>query len=250
MGYTGHRPRLQIMQGEADTTISYKNTAESIKEWTNVLGLSTAPTSMDTGYKPATYSYDRQFWKNACGYVVFEAWSSPGGTHSMPYEEADILKFFGLDTAGGADPEPDCSGGGGDGGVRDAGGAGGAAGDAGTRDGASDAPGSGSGGAQGVGGRAGTGGTGAGTGGALEPGSGGATGIAGAGATGTGGSVMTAGTGGAGTAGATGTAGAAPNETSPGGCSCAIAGEREGAATQVSLLVLAAFGLIVRRRRA
>ena len=129
-GYTGHRPRLQIMQGEADPTISYKNTAESIKEWTNVLGLSTTPTSMDTGYKAANASYDRQFWKNSCGYVVFEAWSSPGGTHSMPYEEAEVLKFFGLDTATGGDPEPDCSGSGG--GTNSGGASGGGAGGAGT----------------------------------------------------------------------------------------------------------------------
>jgi len=73
-GYTGHRPRVQTMQGEADTTISYNNTAESIKEWTNVLGLSTAPTSSDMGYKAANATYNRQFWANACGYVVFEAW--------------------------------------------------------------------------------------------------------------------------------------------------------------------------------
>ncbi|MCL2448227.1 MAG: PHB depolymerase family esterase [Polyangiaceae bacterium] len=112
-GYTGHRPRLQTMQGEADETISYKNTGESIKEWTNVLGLSTNPTSTDTGYKAANATYDRQFWANACGYNVFEAWSSPGGTHSMPYEESDILAFFGLDKAGGTDPEPDCTGNGG-----------------------------------------------------------------------------------------------------------------------------------------
>ena len=126
-GYTGHRPRLQIMQGQSDTTISYKNTAESIEEWTNVLGLSTAPTSMDTGFKAANATYNRQFWKNACGYTVFEAWSSPGGTHSMPYEEADILKFFGLDVAGGADPEPDCTGSTGTGGAGGRGGSGGTA---------------------------------------------------------------------------------------------------------------------------
>ena len=48
-GYTGHRPRLQTYQGDADTTISYKNTGEAIKEWTNVLGLPTTPTSTDTG---------------------------------------------------------------------------------------------------------------------------------------------------------------------------------------------------------
>jgi len=42
-GYTGHRPRMQTFQGESDTTISYNNTGESIKQWTNVLGLGTSP---------------------------------------------------------------------------------------------------------------------------------------------------------------------------------------------------------------
>ena len=200
--YTGHRPRVQTMQGEADTTISYKNTAEAIKEWTNVLGLPTTPTSTDTGYKAANATYDRQFWKNACGYTVLEAWSSPGGTHSMAYEEADILKFFGLDVAGGTDPEPDCLG---DGGVVGTGGATGSggttgAGGAGGKDGGSDvgAPGSGgvqgSGGSSGSGGAVGTGGSSAGTGG--SPGSGGTS--AKGGASGSGGTVGTGGSSGSG----------------------------------------------------
>jgi len=110
-GYTGHRPRVQIMQGDADQTISFKNSAESIKEWTNVLSLMTAPSSTDmTTTSIATYT--RQFWKNSCDYVVFETWAGKGGSHSMGYEEDAILKFFGLDKAGGADPEPDCGPGG------------------------------------------------------------------------------------------------------------------------------------------
>src|SRR5579863_5526374 len=168
-GYTGHRPRLQTYQGEADTTISYKNTGESIKEWTNVLGLSTTPTSTDTGYKTPNATYDRQFWSNACSYTVFQAWSSPGGTHSMPYEEAEILKFFGLDKAGGTDPEPDCSGAGGAGGANNGGGGragtggvvgtGGSAGNAGPG-GITGTGGPGTGGAVGSGGNTGSGGTG------------------------------------------------------------------------------------------
>jgi hypothetical protein len=189
-GYTGHRPRVQTMQGEADTTISYKNTAESIKEWTNVLGLSTTPTSTDTGYKAANATYDRQFWKNACGYTVLEAWSSPGGTHSMAYEEADILKFFGLDTAGGPDPEDaSCSGDAGvagTGGVSGSGGTTGAGGTGGVRDG-----GPGSGGMQGSGGSSGSGGS-VGSGGSSS--SGGAVGNGGSPA-GTGGSAGSGGTG-------------------------------------------------------
>ena len=223
-GYTGHRPRVQTMQGEADTTISYKNTAEAIKEWTNVLALSTTPTSTDTGYKAANATYDRQFWKNACGYTVLEAWSSPGGTHSMAYEEADILKFFGLDTAGAADPEPDCSG---DAGVAGTGGVSGSGGTtgAGGKDGGSEvgAPGSGgmqgsgggsgSGGVQGSGGAVGTGGNSGSGGTSAKGGTSGSGGVQGSGgSSGSGGAVGTGGrsaSGGttSGSGGATGTGG-------------------------------------------
>ena len=98
----------------------------SIKEWTNVLGLSMTPTSMDTGYKAAGATFNRQFWKNSCGQTVFEAWTAPGANHSMAYEEAEMLKFFGLDAAGVADPEMDCTGSTGTGGAGGAAGAGGA----------------------------------------------------------------------------------------------------------------------------
>lgn len=106
--YTGHRPRVQLMQGDADATISYKNMAEGIKQWTNVLDLKTEPdstakiTSNETG---TNYTYNCKFWKNKCGYVVLESWFAVGGSHSMNYEETAILKFFGLDVAGGSDPE-------------------------------------------------------------------------------------------------------------------------------------------------
>src|SRR5437762_89668 len=129
-GFSGRRPRLQTYQGDADTTISYKNTGEAIKEWTNVLMLPTAPTSTQSGYQGAQAKWNIQRWANACGYNVFEAWTAPGATHSMSYEEAEMLKFFGLDKAvGGADPEPDCNGGqGGSSGASGTGGAGGAGG--------------------------------------------------------------------------------------------------------------------------
>lgn len=234
-GYTGHRPRIQTMQGEADSTISYNNTKEAVKEWTNVLELPTEPTSMDKGYKAANASYDRQFWANACGYSVLEVWSSPGGTHSMPYEEADILKFFGLDVAGGADPEPDCNGMGGAGGMGGAPGAGGMAGapSAGGQGGANPSGGTGAGGmpaaagtpgAAGTGAPAmgGTGGTGPGTGGAAgnaNGASGGGTG----GAPGSGGSLMT------------GTGGGTPSGGHPGsGGSVAGSGGASGSGTTSS----------------
>ncbi len=114
-GYTGHRPRIQLFHGDMDETIRYPNFGEAIKEWTNVLGLSETPTSTDMVTTPNA-TYTRQFWENECGYTVLEAWSGKGGKHSMPYEQDAILEFFGLDEAGGTDPEPDCSGQGGSGG--------------------------------------------------------------------------------------------------------------------------------------
>jgi poly(hydroxyalkanoate) depolymerase family esterase len=107
-GYNGPRPRLQLFHGEADTTISYNNMGEAIKQWTNVLELDTNPTSTDT--IRTKYSYNRKFWDNDCGYTVLEAWSSPGNGHSMDYEQAAILSFFGLDGVRCRDPEVEACG--------------------------------------------------------------------------------------------------------------------------------------------
>jgi len=269
--YSGHRPRVQLMQGEADETISYKNTGEAIKEWTNVLGLSTTPTSTDTGYKGTAATWDRQFWSNACGYTVLEAWSAPGGTHSMNYEEPAILKFFGLDVASGADPEPECNGDGGvpgTGGISGSGGSTATAGTGGDRDGGADARDGGrdlatgtggAGGAAGTGGGASSGGI-AGSGGASgtsgetgsggSVGSGGRTGSTDSGGSGdSGGSVLggapasggMGGSGGSGSGGSVGTGG-----SSGGGCSCALGGRRPGA--MVAALLLVGLGLLRPRR--
>jgi poly(hydroxyalkanoate) depolymerase family esterase len=182
-GYNGHRPRLQMYQGDADTTINYKNMGEAIKEWTNVMGLPMTPTSTDTGYKGTQANWNRQFWNNSCGYTVLQAWTAPGATHSMNYEEGEMLKFFGLDMVRSADPEPDCNGTTGTGGASGTAGAGGA---------------TGAGGTTGAGGRGGT------TGGAGTTGAGGRGGTTGsAGTTGTTGSAGTSG-GGGGAAGTTG----------------------------------------------
>jgi poly(hydroxyalkanoate) depolymerase family esterase len=269
--YTGHRPRVQIIQGENDTTISYRNTAESIKEWTNVLELGTDPTSTDMGYRAANATYNRQFWENACGYVVFEAWSSPGGTHSMPYEEADILKFFGLDVAGGADPEPACPTDGSAGGTGGMGGAGGAS--TGGMSGAAGVSGGGMTGTGGVGPGAGAGpvaGTGGMPGGAGTSGAGGAAagmppvaGMAGvpgsSGAGTTGGSAGTAVTGGRsgsggsamGMTGGTGGASGDDSDENPpadAGCGCTT-GEAKSRPVYALGVLFGLALLAVRRRR-
>jgi len=283
-GYTGHRPRVQLMQGESDTTISYNNTGESIKEWTNVLGLPMTPTSSDKSYKGAAATWDRQFWKNSCGYQVLEAWSAPGQGHSMTYEEAAMMAFFGLGASSTTDPEPDCTGGGAGGGSGTAGTGGGAGGSgaggtmgagggSGSKDAGADAPadggasdasssgsggtggmGAGSGGATGSGGAmaAGTGGTRAGTGGVSA--TGGSSAIA------TGGSASGgthAGSGGSSSGGSVGSGGASSSGSGSGGTSssasggsggCAVGG-RTGTGSTAALLLLAAVGAVARRRR-
>jgi len=46
-GYSGHRPRMQLFHGDGDGTINDEKHTEAIKQWTDGLGLSVAPTSTD-----------------------------------------------------------------------------------------------------------------------------------------------------------------------------------------------------------
>ena len=104
--YNGLRPRVLLFHGMNDTTIPYFNMEESIKEWSNVLGLPEPPTSEDTiGPPDAGYDYNIQIWKDDCDFTLLEAWSSPGNGHSMQYEEEAILRFFGLDEFDCVDPQ-------------------------------------------------------------------------------------------------------------------------------------------------
>lgn len=105
--YTGHRPRVQLFHGDADSTIRYANHTEAIKQWTNVLGLSTEPTSVDTvplGNRQAT----RERWENSCGYVVLEALTSLGGDHGPSdaiFDGDHMIPFLALDNSDDVDPE-------------------------------------------------------------------------------------------------------------------------------------------------
>jgi acetylxylan esterase len=275
-GYTGHRPRVQHWHGTADTTLNYKNLAEDIKEWTNLLGLSETPTGTDTPKSGTT----RQFWKNSCGYTVYEAFSISGLGHSVPFDGNAVAAYFGLDKAAAYDPETAaCSGGGGSGGAGGAGGASGAAGaggrDAGTADGGGGTPdggggqtgrgGSGGASAGGAGGRGGVGGAAGGNGGSASGaggavssrgGSGGTGGDGGAaGGVGSGGMAGSAAGGGAGSGAANGrggmsaTGGAPPGENSSTGCSCALSNQTTGSGTRAPAALLAALGLLLARPR-
>src|SRR4029079_3655690 len=126
-----HRPRLQHWHGTADTTLNYKNMAEDIKEWTNLLGVNETPTGTDSPKSGTTH----QFWKNSC-FTVYETFSLSGVAHAVPFDGNAVAVYFGVDKAGGQDPEtaacpgavPGGNGAGGAGGNPGSGGAGGAAG--------------------------------------------------------------------------------------------------------------------------
>jgi poly(hydroxyalkanoate) depolymerase family esterase len=210
-GYSGHRPRVQLFHGDADGTITYKNQAEAIKEWTNVLGLGTTPTSTETGLTLGTHKASRQSWKSSCGYVVFDALTSIGGDHGPSdalFQSNFVLPFLGLDsqTAATAAVDPEIAQCGSDGGTP--------TGDSGTDVGKADDSGSGgsggSGGSIATGGSKATGGS-AGGGGSIATGGSSATG----GSAGSGGSSSNGGATGTGGSQASGgsASGGSPNGT-------------------------------------
>jgi hypothetical protein len=219
-GYTGHRPRVQLFHGDADTIISYKNFGEAIKEWTNVLALPTSPTSMMTGLTLGSHQATRQQWKNACGYVVLDAITSIGGDHGPSdalFKDTYVIPFLGLDKTGDVDPEIAACSGGPDGGAGGSGGAGGRGGSGGSAtDGGVD--GSGAGGNAGATGRGGNTGAGGGIAGASGRGGNGVAGASGGTQGGGGASAGSSGAGavGGGAGGATATAGSSGGPSASG----------------------------------
>ncbi|PPQ84995.1 hypothetical protein CVT24_001919 [Panaeolus cyanescens] len=87
-GYTGSRPRMQIWHGRADTVLHYNNHGEAIKQWTNVFGYSTNPTS-------TLSNNPLSGWTRARYGPNFEAINSPNG-HDIPTQGNEVLTWFGL----------------------------------------------------------------------------------------------------------------------------------------------------------
>ena len=89
-GASAHRgpwPRVQIWQGDADTTVRPGNAAELVKQWTNVLGLDAAPDVTDRVDGAA-----HQAWRDRSGQVALEVFMVPGMGHGTPlYPDASDL---------------------------------------------------------------------------------------------------------------------------------------------------------------
>jgi len=83
------------------TTINPANLAEDVKEWTNVLGLSEAPSGTDSPVNGTTH----QYWKDSCGYTVYETFSLAGVGHAVPFDGIAVAAYFGLDAVDGPDPQ-------------------------------------------------------------------------------------------------------------------------------------------------
>ncbi|MES1175575.1 MAG: PHB depolymerase family esterase [Myxococcales bacterium] len=252
-GYSGHRPRVQLFHGDADTTIKYANFTEAIKEWTNVLGLSANPTSTDTSITLGTHQAKRQTWLNTCGFADVDAFTSIGGDHGPSdtlFVAKYVVPFLGLDKTGAVDPEVEqCSSGGAGG--SGAGGSSGATNGGGGTSGNVGSGGAGFGGNTGAAGGVAFGGASTGLGGAAGA-SGGNTASAGSpsggGMPGVAGNQATASSG-APSAGAlnAGSAGDAP--AGDAGCTCGVAQRRSGNSVAAFTALAISLALGWRRRR-
>jgi acetylxylan esterase len=87
--YNGTRPRMQIWHGSVDGTLSPKNYEETIKQWTNVFGVSTTPTSS----KPDTP--EKNYRMDDFGPDVEGIWAVGVG-HSVPSHLDASEAWFGL----------------------------------------------------------------------------------------------------------------------------------------------------------
>ena len=106
-GYSGYRPRIQLWHGTADTTVSYTNQPEAIKEWSNVLGLSTNANYTETvTISGITNQWTHQVWEDPCSDTILEAWTEINGPHmtDSPWNAQYVIPFLGLNQTGSTDP--------------------------------------------------------------------------------------------------------------------------------------------------
>ncbi|AEO61799.1 carbohydrate esterase family 1 protein [Thermothelomyces thermophilus ATCC 42464] len=88
-GYEGPRPKMQIWHGSADSTLAPANYEETIKQWTNVFGVSQEPTNSVENYPAPNYRTD-DYGENVQG--IF----ANGVGHSVPANLTASEAWFGL----------------------------------------------------------------------------------------------------------------------------------------------------------
>ncbi|KAI1812727.1 putative Acetylxylan esterase A [Poronia punctata] len=92
-GYNGSWPRLQVWHGTIDTTLAYPNYAETMKQWSNVYGLSQTAENENTpegGYTQTIYGEGDYLTAQLVGY------SAANVGHTVPIHVEQDLDFFGI----------------------------------------------------------------------------------------------------------------------------------------------------------
>lgn len=77
-------PRVSVWHGGADKTVVPCNARETVKQWTDVHGLTDAPSMEDK-----VQGYPRQVWLNGIGEEVVESYTIPHMAHGTPLAPGD-----------------------------------------------------------------------------------------------------------------------------------------------------------------
>lgn len=82
--YRGPWPKISIWQGTADPIVKPSNAEELVRQWTNLHGVSTAPS-----YEESISGHSRRVWSGAEGEALIEAFSIGGLGHGVPLAATD-----------------------------------------------------------------------------------------------------------------------------------------------------------------
>jgi feruloyl esterase len=82
--HDGPWPRISIWHGGADPIVIPSNADEIVKQWTDMHGLSGAPSAQEI-----VDGYPRQVWRNAAGEELIEAYTIPTMAHGVPLAAGD-----------------------------------------------------------------------------------------------------------------------------------------------------------------
>jgi poly(hydroxyalkanoate) depolymerase family esterase len=98
-GYSGTYPRMQLWHGDQDTTLTYHNFGEEIKQWTALHGLSQTPAFTD---HPQS-NWTRTRYGDTSTTATVEGISVAGTGHTLPPAGmlAYAISYLGLDSEGG-----------------------------------------------------------------------------------------------------------------------------------------------------
>ncbi|CAG8977208.1 hypothetical protein HYALB_00006745 [Hymenoscyphus albidus] len=97
-GYEGWRPKMHVLHGTADETVSYQNFLEAIKQWTEVLGVASEGATIfldDVSPRWITMS-----WCDEFGNERFKATSASNITHNIRTNVDTVLDWFDLKCVG------------------------------------------------------------------------------------------------------------------------------------------------------